>query len=277
MTDKFIIKIVVFLLCCFTCFSEFDIDDRQSCTQFAYNYSKLVADAVDCFAKYAQPFSLCRGCRQSYVNARNFYKKIDDGSFKNADNQSCGASLLYGDRIQVLERLDHNLKEIWSDSKCEKCFGRHNHTRTFFNMHQNLYDCYVKYTDMPMRSLTGQHDDLFPMQRQMYHFNRTACTACLKLYSALNEYFDEIQKDTCMDVTDTMNHTRFEWSELFRCHPQFINAVDIFVPFIVGLVIVVAFYVTARVKKNTVHVRILKQKRMKLVTADSDDYSHGSH
>lgn len=272
MSLRLVITAVTILLFGYGCFGQGELDDWRSCGQYAQNYSILLADAIGCFARYAQPFSLCERCREKYLGAKTFYEDIQNGVLRNAENQSCVMYLLYSDRIQILEKLDTTMRNIWTKSFCNNCFTNSNQTNTFFIMHQKLYDCYAKYTDMPLQVLPGKIE--YALKKQIYHFNHTACTACLPAYSSLNDYFDSIDVDICMDVTDTMNHTRYEWSHMFKCHPKFIRAEDIFVPFVIGFIIVVAFYVGARLKKNTVHVRILKQKRMKLVTADSDDYSH---
>lgn len=236
------------------------------CTAYLKEFGKTTAKFIQCSIEKARPFRFCEMCVVEYKRSMTIFENIlqDD-----ATKSGCKDILLKADRIQVLDQVYNNIKNIWAQAYCDECFEPDsiqefdNGTVTFhfsemakeFNiMFNNVTKCINKHTN------TSLHDLL------QEHMNGSVCVECLDVYKALNSKFKEAmvisKEEVCMDLVDMMNYTRITWGFTLNCTMSHSTNAGVVIIAVIIAVGTISFYVVTGLRGRRMEKKIMKQKRM---------------
>lgn len=238
------------------------------CTAFLKEFGRNSADFIKCSVEKARPFRFCESCVMEYKRAMTTFEDIlkDDEKWS-----GCRNVLLKADRIQVLDQVYNNIKNVWNQAYCNGCFQTgsisedKNGTVTFqystisktFNViFKNMTKC------IKMHSNVSLDNELL---MDVIH-NISACDACSDLYKDMNREFKDAMKtsksEVCMDLVDMMNYTRIAWGVKLNCTISYkTNAGVITITALVAIG-TISFYVVVGVKGIRVQKKLMIQKRM---------------
>ncbi|XP_072018846.1 osteopetrosis-associated transmembrane protein 1-like [Amphiura filiformis] len=228
--------------------------NNDSCQFKLEEYGRLSSNFTNCAIVHAKPFLFCENCVKEYVVTVEAYNTItaDEGENK------CKDSLLFSDRVMIVNQLHLFVLNLWDDGNCDSCFEDVNDckanrtcslsldTRKFMDTYQETMKCFNQY-EAKNGSLVLD-----------------VCSNCSHTYNQLNERYEETGPldDTCMDIVELMNHTRIKWSSDLKCI-QFkkdvgsVVALGIFI----GL-LPLFFYCGVRVHAEKQTRRYMRQKRL---------------
>ncbi|XP_021345047.1 osteopetrosis-associated transmembrane protein 1-like [Mizuhopecten yessoensis] len=183
------------------------------------------------------------------------------------DKDDCKSLLLNADRIQVLNEIYNNIEQIWKEANCKGCFRSvavdvngtvvykySKDTMEFMDKYKVVSTC--------LRHNPAQGDG-----------NDSVCEVCRGNYTQLNSFFKKVRaakKDSvCMDLVDMMNYTRLMWGQQLHCSRHSPDDAVVVVIAVALLALPVVFYVGARYFVVRTKRKLMLQKRMSQVAAQT--------
>lgn len=239
------------------------------CTAFLKEFGYRSSNFIQCSVENARPFRFCESCVVEYKRSMTTFEDIlqDDSRWN-----GCRDVLLKADRIQVLDQVYNNIKNVWSQAFCDGCFEDGSITEDVNGTVSYVYSDTAKefrYLFDNVTSCISSNSNISMVQQTDLSLN--VCYACLPDFVALNKKFtDAMEKSSqavCMDLVDMMNYTRITWGLTLQCtRTHQTNAMIIVIT--VGIaVLTVCFYVVLGIRGSKKEKKIMKQKRMSLRSA----------
>ncbi|KAG8238547.1 hypothetical protein J437_LFUL018074 [Ladona fulva] len=134
-----------------------------------------------------------------------FFIKVQDRGVK------CKDALINVDRLEIIETLYSSFVQLWKKGECDYCFEiepngtttytPNNSTIHFHAIENSVRECIKKNMEK----------------------NSTVCTLCREPYKKLNDFYNSLKQSSrvCMDIVDSMNASRMEWSKDLGCKLHF--------------------------------------------------------
>ncbi|XP_076077890.1 osteopetrosis-associated transmembrane protein 1-like [Mytilus galloprovincialis] len=252
------------------------------CTAFLKEFGHNSADFIKCSVEKARPFRFCESCVREYKRAMTTFEDIlqDDEKWS-----GCRNVLLKADRIQVLDQVYNNIRNVWDQAYCNGCFKTGsisediNGTVKFqYSKISNTFNVIFKNMTKCIKMHSNVSLDKELLMDDIHNISTvSACDACSDLYDDMNREFKDAmktsQKEVCMDLVDMMNYTRIAWGVKLNCTKSYkTNAGVITITALVAIG-TISFYVVVGVKGIRVQKKLMIQKRM---SVRSDAASYGA-
>nr|CAB3264594.1 osteopetrosis-associated transmembrane protein 1-like [Phallusia mammillata] len=187
------------------------------CMRYLEQFSNATAKFINCTVANARPLHYCENCVSEYMSVNNVYKIIFNNEGKN-ESSNCKRQILRADNVQVVLATYNFILYIWDKSKCDQCFDvtESNDTQIYkpaestkklLAMIENTLSCFSDFGQGVVPGLVTQDP------------NQTVCSFCVKLYCEANDYYETVEKENklCSDLIDSMNYTRLDWGQKFKC------------------------------------------------------------
>ncbi|XP_022207811.2 osteopetrosis-associated transmembrane protein 1 [Nilaparvata lugens] len=185
-------------------------DDKDGCQYLLESFAHTSANFTFCAISHARPITLCQQCKDPYlltVGVHDDILKLEDEA-----GELCKEKLLNLDRLQVVEGGFSYIKNLWDRAECDLCYdmGSDNKPKELNSRTKEILRLY---------NLTQECIDQHQNTTSLYHNDPPVCSECKQFYLDLNSKYNELKDSTpfCMDITDLMNSTRYEWSVTIKC------------------------------------------------------------
>ncbi|KAI4463342.1 osteopetrosis associated transmembrane protein 1 [Holotrichia oblita] len=196
----------------------------------------------------SHPIKLCQECVNKYIDILSSFQNLTKSIDKNGT--ACYDQYIGLDRLEIIETMYIDVRNLWNTAKCDACFIMDNGTLTPEPSNKTLkfYELYEK-TALCIKTELKQNN------------TKIMCDKCIHLYIELNDYYDSISNinaeiANCMDIVDLMNGTRTSWSKQccrYRHHEEYVFIIST----CLVLVITVLFYSLTKLlidKKSSVAI-----------------------
>ncbi|XP_060065125.1 osteopetrosis-associated transmembrane protein 1-like [Ylistrum balloti] len=234
----------------------------DNCIAYLEEFGIHASKFIKCIIEKARPFRFCEECVVYYKHTMESYSDIvKDGK----DRDGCKSLLLNADRVQVLNEIYNNIRQIWDEANCKGCFSS-----VSIDGNGTVIYQYSKDTTEFM----GKYKTV---SRCLRHYqsngnsNDSVCEVCRGNYTDLNTFYKKVRSAkndlVCMDLVDMMNYTRLMWGQQLHCSrhsPD--DAIVVIIAFLL-LTLPVLFYVGARYFVTRTKRKLMLQKRMSHVVA----------
>ncbi|XP_033741414.1 osteopetrosis-associated transmembrane protein 1-like [Pecten maximus] len=234
----------------------------DTCIAYLEEFGIHASRFIRCTIEKARPFRFCEECVVHYKHAMQSYADIEEDD---EDKNGCKSLLLNADRIQVLNEIYNNIKQIWEEANCKECFSSvsidvngtvvfqySKDTTEFMDKYKTVSSCFRHYS--------------FPRDG-----NDSVCLVCRGNYTQLNSFYKEVRaakKDlVCMDLVDMMNYTRLMWGQQLHCTKHSADDAIVVIIGIIFLTMPILFYVGARYFVARTKRKLMLQKRMSQIAA----------
>ncbi|XP_046393295.1 osteopetrosis-associated transmembrane protein 1 [Ischnura elegans] len=211
-------------------------EKNTTCADIQTKFALAAQEFTYCSISNARPITFCEKCVASYLNVSMAHQEI----LKGKDNSiNCRDQLINVDRLQIIETLNANIEKLWSRGECNRCFEESANGSTTSNLNN------VTKTFQMMNSVVAKCiKDNQPKDKP------DICVICRDSYEKLNEFYNELKisekspSRICMDIVDSMNASRREWSEDLGCRDSPGTDVPVIVAASLMSVVPIVFYVT---------------------------------
>lgn len=231
---------------------EFIIDKNVTCDKLQEKFALAAQQFTNCSIANARPITFCESCVDSYIEVLASHTEILEG---NEDGVNCKQMLINMDRLEIIETFYTNFVQLWDKGECNYCFVlnpngtitsvRNNNTIKFHSLDSIVRECVQK--NIQNKSII--------------------CSECLAPYKNLNDFYNTLKYSNesgrvCMDIVDSMNASRMEWSKDLGC--KFHPGTDL--PLILSAsfasLMPIIFYFLAKKYSTKIETRLLEQSRL---------------
>ncbi|XP_003738793.1 osteopetrosis-associated transmembrane protein 1 [Galendromus occidentalis] len=243
----------------------------QECQNYLMGVAFTNSQFQVCALIRARPFSVCTMCHRDFASAYNTFIELKDG--RGPIEKNCSEDLVSGDRISIINRDFRHLTSTWEDANCDSCL--------VMNKTKDVVSFKVSESTHKFRRLSALVDECIDSQLQ----NKSLiCDVCSEHFRNLSSFYDSLNEKSagnmCMDILDTMNQTRVEWST-FGCSKVYPLDIEVWIYAAMMVVLTLTFYLVARFSQNPkdeaiIEGRTLKDRMSKIFQDDGSNLSVNS-
>lgn len=208
--------ILFFILQCSNLPSNADISQSYSnkvdpgpdnCTTILEAFAKYASNFTMCSILHARPIKLCEKCIDEYMNFHKQYKLLTD----TINGTSCKDIYISQDRLDAVLEYHDNILSIWNKGQCYACYDWSNTSQPVLSNETKNFITLFNETDLCIKKYGNPSN------------SSEVCDKCMQDYVRLDNYYKTLSEDAigvdsiCMDVVDSMNHTRSVWSKTYDC------------------------------------------------------------
>ncbi|GLH16303.1 Uncharacterized protein GBIM_20609 [Gryllus bimaculatus] len=228
----------------------------KGCDKALQEFANSAANFTLCAIMNARPITLCEFCATNYTNVQVAYDQIL--KLEDESGAPCRKILINVDRLEILENGYMYVQHLWKNGHCESCLEVVNGTITdkLRNETQQFLKFYHKV------------NACFSHHYKNGSYNDSVCKDCKTIYDDMNDFYEKLKNiqgegNICVDIVDSVNTTRADWSELLSCDRK---EIKLEIGLVVALVVVgllpMVFYTSTKHLASHAGTRLSQQKRL---------------
>ncbi|KAK7869780.1 hypothetical protein R5R35_008314 [Gryllus longicercus] len=228
----------------------------KGCDKALQEFANSAANFTLCAIMNARPITLCEFCATNYTNVQVAYDQIL--KLEDESGAPCRKILINVVRLEILENGYMYVQHLWKNGHCESCLEVVNGTITdkLRNETQQFLKFYHKV------------NACFSHHYKNGSYNDSVCKDCKTIYDDMNDFYEKLKNiqgegNICVDIVDSVNTTRADWSELLSCDRK---EIKLEIGLVVALVVVgllpMVFYTSTKYLASHAGTRLSQQKRL---------------